>query len=278
MTMEIGKVVLKTKSKHTLAAFYNEIIGLKVMADEANRIALGVDGRVLLELMEVKQGMTAKQAKTGLYHTAFLLPSRAELGSFLHHLLESNYPIDGAGDHIYSEALYFRDPDGNGIEVYADRAREEWQRDELGNLPMATNEVDGDGILMAGAELDWNGAPSDTTIGHIHLQVSHLEETRHFYETVLGFQVTTEIPSALFFAAGDYHHHIGTNIWAGRDFPKLEELETGLAYFTIKIEGIEMLEDRLKQFDIAFEKESDNVIRLEDPNGIAVKIVNNTKS
>ncbi|MBA3926016.1 VOC family protein [Listeria rustica] len=278
MTMEIGKVVLKTKSKHTLAAFYSEIIGLKVIADEADKIALGVDNRVLLELIEIKQGKAPKQAKTGLYHTAFLLPSRAELGSFLHHLLESNYPIDGAGDHIYSEALYFRDPDGNGIEVYADRPRNEWQRDELGNLPMATNEVDGDGILMVGAELDWYAAPNDTTIGHIHLQVSHLEDTRQFYQTILGFQVTTEIPSALFFASGDYHHHIGTNIWAGRDLPKMADLETGLAYFSIQVEELDRLEDRLIAYDVAYEKDSDTLITLEDPNGIIIKIATNTKS
>ncbi|WP_222717421.1 VOC family protein [Listeria portnoyi] len=278
MTMEIGKVVLKTRSKHALVAFYSEIIGLKVIADEADKIALGVDDRVLLELIEIKQGKAPKQVKTGLYHTAFLLPSRAELGSFLHHLLESNYPIDGAGDHIYSEALYFRDPDGNGIEVYADRPRDEWQRDELGNLPMATNEVDGDGILMAGAELDWYAAPNDTIIGHVHLQVSHLEETRQFYQTILGFQVTTEIPSALFFASGDYHHHIGTNIWAGRDLLKMEELETGLAYFSIKVGELDVLEKRLRAYDIPYEKDSDTLITLEDPNGINIKIVTNTKS
>ncbi|EUJ27899.1 VOC family protein [Listeria cornellensis] len=261
-----------------MAAFYKEIIGLKVITDEDDKIELGVDGKVLLELVEVKRGKAPKQAKTGLYHTAFLLPSRQELGSFLHHLLASNYPIDGAGDHIYSEALYFRDPDGNGIEVYADRPRNEWERDELGNLPMATNEVDGDGILMAGAELEWNGAPRDTTIGHIHLQVSNLEETRQFYQTILGFKVTTEIPSALFFAAGDYHHHIGTNVWAGRDLLELEELETGLAYFTIQSEELGRLENQLMEKEIAFQKGSQNVLTLEDPNGITIKIVSNTKS
>lgn len=276
--MEIGKVVLKTKSKHTLAAFYSEILGLKVITDVDDKIVLGVDGKVLLELIEVKRGKAPKQAKIGLYHTAFLLPSRAELGSFLHHLLASNYPIDGAGDHIYSEALYFRDPDGNGIEVYADRLRNEWERDELGNLPMATNEVDGDGILMAGAELEWNGAPRDTSIGHIHLQVGNLEKTRQFYQTILGFKVTTEIPSALFFAAGDYHHHIGTNVWAGRDLPMLEELETGLAYFTIQSEELRTLADRFRKNEIAFQEESENVFTLEDPNGITIKIVSNTKS
>ncbi|EUJ23594.1 glyoxalase family protein [Listeria grandensis FSL F6-0971] len=148
---EIGKVVLKTKNNQKLAAFYKEIIGLKVIEESVDSVSLGIGKRILVELVQVKRAQIPKEAKTGLYHTAFLLPSRETLGSFLQHLLESEYPLDGAGDHIFSEALYFRDPEGNGIEVYADRPRAEWQRDEAGNLPMATNQVDGDGLLMAGA-------------------------------------------------------------------------------------------------------------------------------
>ncbi|MBC1436055.1 VOC family protein [Listeria rocourtiae] len=277
--MEIGKVVLRTRNKQTLAAFYQEIIGLKVITNEANQITLGIDGRVLVEMIEIKHGNTPKQAKTGLYHTAFLLPNRAELGSFLHHLLESNYPIDGAGDHIYSEALYFRDSDGNGIEVYADRPMSEWQRDEFGNLPMATNEVDGDGILMAGAELEWSGAPYDTKIGHIHLQVRDLEATRKFYQIALGLNLTTEIPSALFFAAGDYHHHIGTNIWAGQDLPNLGELETGLAFYTIQTEEeVNVIAERFAKNGITFQEASDYSILVEDPSGIVIKMISNSKS
>ncbi|WP_430534591.1 VOC family protein [Listeria rocourtiae] len=277
--MEIGKVVLKTRNKQTLATFYQEIIGLKVIKNEGEKIALGIGGRVLVELIEVKHGNTPKQAKIGLYHTAFLLPNRAELGSFLHHMLESNYLIDGAGDHIYSEALYFRDPDGNGIEVYADRLRSEWQRDEFGNLPMATNEVDGDGILMAGVELEWSGAPHDTKIGHIHLQIRDLEAARTFYQTVLGLNLTTEIPSALFFAEGDYHHHIGTNIWAGRDLPNLGELETGLAFYTIQMEeAISVIAERFAKNEITFQEATEHSILVEDPNGIVIKVVSNSKS
>ncbi|MBC1475197.1 VOC family protein [Listeria grandensis] len=268
---EIGKVVLKTKNNQKLAAFYKEIIGLKVIAESVDSISLGTGKRILVELVQVKRAQIPKEAKTGLYHTAFLLPSREALGSFLQHLLESEYPLDGAGDHIFSEALYFRDPEGNGIEVYADRPRAEWQRDEAGNLPMATNQVDGDGLLMAGADMDWSGVPKDTKVGHIHLQIGDIEATRNFYQTMLGFTIMTEIPSALFFAAGDYHHHIGANIWAGRDLPKLADDETGLAYFTIKTADIEKLQAYLIQQGITFQEKDDDIL-VEDPNGIKLRI------
>ncbi|MBC1501212.1 VOC family protein [Listeria weihenstephanensis] len=270
---DIGKVVLKTKDKDRLAAFYKEIIGLEVLANNADTAVLGVGTKELLEIVKVPHATVPKQAKTGLYHTAFLLPSRASLGSFLHHMLESQYPLDGAGDHIYSEAFYFRDPDGNGIEVYADRPESEWQRDADGNLPMATNGVDGDGLLMEGAELDWYKAPEETKIGHIHLQVSDLEATRDFYQGILGFKITTEIPSALFFAAGDYHHHIGTNIWAGRELPKLEATEIGLSFFTIETESIEQLKEDLTKKSIAFQENGEKTIILEDPNGITIEVI-----
>lgn len=271
--MTVGKVVLKTKNHKKLAAFYHEIIGLKILAQESAKTILGVGNSELLELLEVADGVIPKQAKTGLYHTAFLLPTRAELGSFLQHLLESEYPLDGAGDHIFSEALYFRDPEGNGIEVYADRPIDEWERDENGNLPMATNPVDGDGLLMAGAELDWSSAPAGTTVGHIHLQITDLEATREFYHHLLGFAIKTEIPSALFFASGDYHHHIGSNIWAGRNLSPLEANETGLAYYTLITADLARVTQHLQEKAIPFEQQN-GAILLTDPNGIAVQITN----
>lgn len=271
--MTVGKVVLKTKNHKRLAAFYHEIIGLKILAQENAKTILGVGDNALLELLEVRDGIFPKQAKTGLYHTAFLLPSRAVLGSFLQHLLESEYPLDGAGDHIFSEALYFRDPEGNGIEVYADRPMDEWERDENGDLPMATNPVDGDNLLMAGAELDWSSAPAGTTIGHIHLQITDLEETREFYHHLLGFTIKTEIPSALFFASGDYHHHIGANVWAGHNLPPLESNETGLAYYTLITTDLNRVTQHLQENAIPFEQRNGAVL-LTDPNGIALQITN----
>ncbi len=180
-------------------------------------VALGAgdNGSPLIELRGDSSAPALDRRATGLFHLAVLVPSRLELAFALARLAEARWPLDGASDHLVSEALYLSDPDGNGIEIYRDRPREEWQvRD--GQLQMATLPLDLRDLLgeLSGHDAHSPHAPAGTRMGHVHLQVSELEQTEAFYHGVLGFDVMVRAyPGALFVSAGGYHHHIGLNTW-----------------------------------------------------------------
>lgn len=233
--LRLGEVVLNVGHLKEMAGFYQEVIGLKLLEENERMVRLGVSGsdEALLVLKKIDNAVVPEVPRIGLFHTAFLLPTRESLADVLLHLAKSGYPIDGAGDHAYSEALYLHDIEGNGIEIYADRPKAEWMRDSDGNLPMVTEQVDVDSLLQIATDEPFTGMPNGTIIGHVHLQVADADKAEQFYKEALGMKLTTAIPSARFFAAGDYHHHIGSNVWAGRNLELLQENETGLAWFTI---------------------------------------------
>jgi catechol 2,3-dioxygenase len=155
-----------------------------------------------------------KRGRLGLYHYAILLPDRAALGRFVSHLSRAGFRA-GASDHLVSEALYLSDPDGLGIEVYADRPRSQWEWRE-GELVMATNPLDLHSLMEAGGDGIWSGMPAGTRVGHVHLHVGALAEGDAFYQHALGLTPTARsYPGALFLSAGGYHHHLGINTWAG---------------------------------------------------------------
>jgi catechol 2,3-dioxygenase len=150
----------------------------------------------------------------GLYHVAILLPSRGDLGRFVRHLGEIGARA-GASDHLVSEALYLQDPDNLGIEVYADRPRSSWTHRDR-QLVMATDPLDIGSVVAEGGSDPWTGVPAGTVIGHVHLHVGDIEQGGRFYGDALGFdRMVWSYPGALFLAAGGYHHHLGTNAWAG---------------------------------------------------------------
>lgn len=222
------KVVDLQRSKD----FYENIIGFKVLEQQADKIYLTADGETaLLSIEQPADIMPTQQKTTGLYHIALLLPTRADLGAVLRHFAEINIRI-GAGDHLVSEALYLNDPDGNGIEIYTDRPDTEWKwEDEY--VEMATLQIDVQSILAEGASTPWNGLPKGTVMGHIHLHVAELDATKKFYQA-LGFDVMTpNYPGALFMGSGKYHHHIGLNTWAGVGAPPTPENVVGLKAFTV---------------------------------------------
>jgi catechol 2,3-dioxygenase len=198
-------------------AFYERVIGLVGQEREDGAVGLSVpDGHALVELRGDSSAPALDRRATGLYHLAILLPSRRDLALALGRLAAARWPLDGASDHLVSEALYLSDPDGNGIEVYRDRPREEWRYDG-GQLQMTTLPLDMDGVL---SELDGDdplsqpAVPAGTNIGHVHLQVADVTSAEEFYNGVLGFDVTVRgYPGALFVSAGGYHHHIGLNTW-----------------------------------------------------------------
>jgi catechol 2,3-dioxygenase len=234
------------------------------------------DGTVLLELTADPEAAPSPPRGPGLYHFAVLLPSRGGLASFLRHVAERGYPLHGASDHQVSEAIYLPDPDGNGIEVYADRSRDEW-RYRNGLLGMTTEPLDVEGLMaeMEDPDHPWDGLPSGSRIGHVHLQVSDLQDAELFYHRLLGFDITQRYgPAAVFLSAGGYHHHIGLNSWASAGAPPRPDRSLGMRYFTIKLPNrgeMERLAERARKANIAWEDGGDGVL-LRDPSGIGVRL------
>ena len=213
----LGQVRLQVADLTRSVSFYQDVLGLRVLDVTGARAVLGPLGNdtPLVEVRELPGARPVpRKGALGLYHFAILLPDCPSLGRFVQHLGEIGVRA-GAGDHLVSESFYLQDPDNLGIEVYADRPRSSWRR--VGReLMMATDPVDVSGLLQAGGEARWTGAPAGTTMGHVHLHVGNLEQADTFYSESLGFDRTVwHYPGALFLAAGGYHHHLGTNTWAG---------------------------------------------------------------
>jgi catechol 2,3-dioxygenase len=212
----LGAVRLTVPDLSRSRAFYEHAIGLTASERDDGNVALGVPGEPpLIELRGDGPPPPLNRRATGLYHLAILTPSRLDLALALARLAEARWPLDGASDHLVSEALYLSDPDGNGIEIYRDRPREQWRRDG-DELAMATLPLDIDDLIgeLSNADGLQPLAPGGTRIGHVHLQVGDIAESEAFYHGVLGFDVVVRgYPGALFVSAGGYHHHIGLNTW-----------------------------------------------------------------
>lgn len=220
----VGRVRLAVADLERSLTYYERVLGLRVLDGGADSAVLGAaDGRPLVEL-HARSGLrpVSPRGRLGLYHYAILLPERPALGAFVRHLTELGERA-GASDHLVSEALYLRDPDGLGIEVYADRPREKWRvRDH--ELAMATDPLDLQGLVAASGGSAWEGMPAGTTMGHIHLHVGDLELAEAFYHRALGLdKVVWSYPGALFLSAGGYHHHLGLNTWAAGAAPAQDD-------------------------------------------------------
>ena len=215
----VGTVDLQVSDLERSLAYYQRVLGLRLLAREGGDAELGAEGhRVPLVRLRERRGArrVPPQGRIGLYHFAILLPDRPALGRFVAHLAAVDARA-GAADHLVSEALYLHDPDGLGIEVYADRARDTWQSVE-GELRMATLPLDVAGVVAAGEGAPWTGMPAGTTMGHVHLHVGDLGHASDFYHAALGLDTMVwSYTGALFLAAGGYHHHLGLNTWAGKD-------------------------------------------------------------
>lgn len=258
----LGAVHLTVSALGRSLEFYREILGFSVLRQDEAVAELGTGSTPLVVLSE-RPGATPKPPNTtGLYHFAILLPARADLARALRRLADTRYPIEGASDHLASEALYLADPDGNGIEIYADRPRSAWTY-RNGQLQMATVALDVEG-LMKELQTDprpWNGLPSGTRIGHIHLHVADLRAAEAFYRDVLGFDLVLHYgTSASFLSAGGYHHHIGLNTWAGVGAPPPPPGAAGLRWFTIVVPDRAEAERILRRAQEAG-------VRCEDQNG-----------
>ena len=236
--LEIGRVALTVNDLPVVRDFYRTALGFEVLGEDGGVTLLGAGDRAILELREDRSARRRSAREAGLFHTAFLLPSRAALGRWLRHAAGSKLPIQGASDHLVSEAVYLADPEGNGIEVYADKPRTAWPI-EGGQIQMATEPMDVNGVA-ASADGPWTGAPEGTVVGHVHLQVGNVAEAEQFYHGTLGFDIVTHYPGASFLGSGGYHHHLGANIWNSRGAGRRALPSTGLADVEILADASQM--------------------------------------
>jgi catechol 2,3-dioxygenase len=271
----MGTVRLRVTDLDRSRRFYEEVLGLQAAEQADGTLAFGVPAEApLVELEGDATAAPLDRGATGLFHLAILVPSRRDLAQALARLAQAGWPLDGASDHLVSEALYLSDPDGNGIEIYRDRPREEWRQRE-GQLEMSTLPLDLRSVL---SELDdtadaESGAPSGTRIGHVHLQVSDLGPAEAFYSGVLGFDVMVRgYPGALFVSAGGYHHHLGLNTWHSRGASAPATGSVGLRSFEVLLPDAESLASvlsRLKDAGIPVEAQAGGSV-VRDPSGNAV--------
>lgn len=234
--LHIGAVSLVVRDLDRVTDWYREAIGLDVLHKGHGEAILGAGAHALLRLSHEPAARLAGKGESGLFHTAFLVPSRRDLARWLAHAAASRLPLEGASDHIVSEAIYLSDPEGNGIEIYADRPPSSWQRVQ-GQILMDTLALDSDGLMgtLAPNETPWTGIAAGTRIGHVHLKVGDTAAAEQFYDGLLGFATTYRRPGASWMGSGGYHHHLAANSWMSRGASPRQSGTTGLSGFEIVV-------------------------------------------
>jgi catechol 2,3-dioxygenase len=264
---EIGAVGLTVADLEPVQHFYERAIGLEALDRSGDNVKLGAGGKTLVELFGDPDAPPRPPGTTGLFHLAILVPTRLDLAHALRRVADEGWHFTGASDHLVSEALYLNDPEGNGIEIYRDRPRDEWSYKD-GELEMATLPLDLDSLLAElDSEPDGERMPDDTRIGHVHLNVAELPAAEAFYGDGLGLDVTVRgYPGALFMSAGDYHHHVGLNTWAGEGAPPPPAGARGLVWFEVVVPSpgeLERVEHRLREAGLATEATDSGLIAVD---------------
>lgn len=251
-------VRLNVRNMQRSLHYYHELLGFQLIGKASDKNALlapvgSNNNDHLLQLSRLDEphriieGERPTIRQAGLYHFAVLLPSRKHLANILKHLTENSNQLcfEGAADHSVSESLYLRDPDNNGVEIYRDRDQSEWKRTGQFQVEMRTHHLNLEKLLSEAEDgKNWR-MPPKTVIGHVHLHVSNLINTKKFYSEILGLHHTCSYPGANFFAAGSYHHHIATNTWLGNDIAKANSKDPGLHYFSLDLKSKENFDDLL---------------------------------
>src|SRR3954466_14005371 len=274
--MRVGMVTLRVRNLDLVADYYRDVIGLTVMARSVMGALLGAGGVRLLNLQRREAAPREARHAAGLYHTAFLMPTRKDLARWLVHAAANKIPLSGFADHLVSESVYLDDPEGNGIEVYADRAPETWKWDG-GSVAMATDQLDIDGLLALTDTRTTNyaKAPDDLRIGHMHLRVGDLEQADRFYGGAIGFDPTRRRSGAAFLSSGRYRHHLAINVWQSVGAGPRDEAATGLAWFSLEVVTQEVLQAqtlRLRQAG-APAAAIENGIETSDPWGTKLRLI-----
>ena len=274
--MRVGMVTLRVRDLDKVADYYRDAIGLTVMQRAAASARLGSGGVALLDLERRESAAREARNAAGLYHTAFLMPTRKDLARWLVHAAKNKVPLSGFADHLVSESVYLDDPEGNGIEVYADRAPETWKWDG-GSVAMATDQLDIDGLLALTDTRTTNyaKAPDDLRIGHMHLRVGDLEQADRFYGGAIGFDPTRKRSGAAFLSSGRYHHHLAINVWQSAGAGARDDTATGLAWFSLEVATQQILEAqtlRLRQAGAPAAAIADG-IETADPWGTKLRLI-----
>jgi catechol 2,3-dioxygenase len=263
----IGAVHLRVADLDRAVSFYGGPVGLDLHGREAGVARLGAGDGDLLVLHEDAGATAATGPSTGLFHTAFLVPSRLELGRSLERLAQARVPLTGFSDHLVSEAIYLDDPEGNGIEIYRDRPRAEWPLAQ-GHIQMTTDPMDVEGVLSGAV----SGRPTParvaagTTVGHVHLRVADAVAAEAFYRDVVGLDAMARFRGASFLAAGGYHHQLGLNHWGSAGAPAPPAGARGLDHFELVVgDGLEAVERRAGE--LGHGRRRDGGLELTDPSG-----------
>jgi catechol 2,3-dioxygenase len=274
----IGRVALTVGDLDETVAFYRDVVGLQVHSREddtderGGAATLGTAEDPLLELRTDPDAAERPESAAGLFHTAFRVPSRAALGDALDRI-RSGWRLTGASDHLVSEALYLRDPEGNGVEIYCDRPRDEWPTTDDGRVAMTTDPLDLDALATESTGSE--SIPSGSDVGHVHLEVTALESARSFYADALGMNVRQAMSGALFLAAGEYHHHVGCNVWNGRS---TRAEGRGLDWFEVVVPEAALtgVRERFEAADVTVAGTPDESdaggFAVTDPDGIELRI------
>lgn len=272
--IEFGPLSLRVRELDPILDFYCKDLGLKVVRRDREIVQLGsstTNTEPLLILKNDPNAGTAPQDAAGLYHFAMLLPDRRSLAAAYLKIGDAGVVFDGYADHQVSEALYLTDPEGNGIEIYADKPRRDWKVDDYGSPQMGTYPLDIDSLLLEvkGKPIDEAKALGErTTIGHMHLRVTEIRRSTDFYHYRLGLNLMNYWDTAAFLSAGGYHHHIGMNTWESSFGSKFTEGRVGLEYFTIRIPTPSLATDLCLRLGGTTQNEP----VFQDPDGIKFKI------
>ncbi|OWU85373.1 glyoxalase/bleomycin resistance protein/dioxygenase [Oceanicola sp. 22II-s10i] len=236
--IHIGTVGLKVRDAERVSRWYQTAVGLRELSRDGAVIRLGAGDVPLLTLTQQEGLLLASRGEAGLFHTAFLLPSRQDLARWIDMAIDEEVPVDGVADHLVSEAIYLTDPEGNGVEIYADTPQETWQW-RGGQVEMATDPLDVEGILgtLGPIRLPWTGAPAGTVVGHVHLKVGEAERAARWWVDTLGFDPVRSRGQAVFLSTGGYHHHIAVNEWMSAGAGRRSEGATGLDFVELRRSG-----------------------------------------
>lgn len=276
--MHIGQAALRVRDLDPMIDYYRSVLGMNEVGRTARGVTLGVGSVPLLDLVHKPAADFESPTSAGLFHIAYLMPSRKDLARWLVHAALRQVPLSGFADHNVSEAVYLNDPEGNGIEVYSDRPKDAWVWSGR-VVKMGTEPLDVDNLVaLTDTKTDhYEVAPAGMRIGHIHLRVGEIAAARGFYEQAVGLQPTQDARSdASFLSSGGYHHHLAVNTWNSRGAKERNAMETGLHWFSITVrnpDDLEAQKTRLRAAGYVLVEMENDMVEAIDPWGTRLRLV-----
>jgi catechol 2,3-dioxygenase len=270
--LRITSVTLAVSDLDRSIDFYSGTLGLPLVARENGSARLGPDAASPALLLEQLPSPTPLPVcAAGLFHVAWLHPTRAALAETVKRVLAAEWQLEGAADHGVSEALYLSDPDGLGIEIYADRPRETWHRPSDGHgVEIVTLPLDVEDLLAQSGPEPAPQIAAQTIVGHVHMKVADVARAGAFYRDALGFDEEAAIPSAAFLAAGGYHHHVGLNSWQSQSAPRAPESAPGMRLVDFELSdaaAVQTLAQALGERDASPYRDAGGDLLVSDPDG-----------